>query len=190
MSSIWITSDLHLGHSNIIKYCPKTRGQYRDGQHMNESMIAEWNSHVDENDTVYILGDVGFMTTEKLIETVNRLQGKKILIEGNHDRKALKNEAYRACFAEIHQYLTIGFEGTKVVMFHYPILDHEECARGSVHFHGHRHGDSSGLEKYRVRDVGVDATGKVVTLMRDMIVDAMKGSIKSHHEGESLRDKQ
>lgn len=183
--SVWITSDLHLFHSNIIKYCPRTRGHYRDGEHMTESMIAEWNNLVNVDDTVYILGDVGFSKVEKLAETVNRLQGKKILIEGNHDRKALKNREYRACFEEIYQYHTMNFEGTKVVMFHYPILDHEESSYGSVHFHGHRHGEPSGLEQYRVRDVGVDATGRVVKLLHEMIQDALQGKIKAHHQREN-----
>jgi hypothetical protein len=53
--------------------------------------------------------------------------------------------------------------------------------RGSVHFYGHVHGDKTGLEKYRARDAGFDATGKVVSSLDDMIVDALKGEIKPHH---------
>jgi hypothetical protein len=39
----------------------------------------------------------------------------------------------------------------------------------------------TGLEKYRARDVAFDATGKVVSNFDDMIADALKGEIKSHH---------
>jgi hypothetical protein len=54
--------------------------------------------------------------------------------------------------------------------------------RGSIHFHGHLHGNPSNLEKYRARDVGYDATGKIVTLMEDAIASALRGEIRSHHE--------
>jgi hypothetical protein len=53
--------------------------------------------------------------------------------------------------------------------------------RGSVHFHGHLHGNTSGMEKYRCRDAGCDATGQVVWLMEDAIKDALKGEVKGHH---------
>ena len=53
---------------------------------------------------------------------------------------------------------------------------------GSVHFHGHVHGDVTGLEKYRARDAGFDATGNVVTLMDDLVNDALKGEVRGHHK--------
>jgi hypothetical protein len=53
--------------------------------------------------------------------------------------------------------------------------------RGSVHFHGHLHGGVSGLEKYRARDMGMDATGAIAITMERAIADAMHGEVKSHH---------
>ena len=47
---------------------------------MNEHIIQKWNSAVEENDTVYHLGDVGFGTTEMLKELVGKLNGTKILL--------------------------------------------------------------------------------------------------------------
>jgi hypothetical protein len=66
-------------------------------------------------------------------------------------------------------------------MFHYPIAEWDQMHRGSVHFHGHLHGNVSGMEKYRCRDMGMDATGNIVTKMEDAIKDALKGEIKGHH---------
>lgn len=177
----WITSDLHFGHTNILKFCAATRARYRDVDHMNETMIQEWNDQVSTEDTVYILGDVAFMPAQKAAETINRLNGTKILIEGNHDRKALRDPTFRKAFAEVHPYHTITYDKTYVVMFHYPILEWDQMHRGAVHFHGHVHGKTSGLEGFRVRDVGMDATGKIVTRMEDAIRDALTGEIKSHH---------
>jgi hypothetical protein len=53
--------------------------------------------------------------------------------------------------------------------------------RGSVHLHGHLHGGVSGLEQYRARDVGMDATGQIAVSMDWIVADAMKGEIKGHH---------
>ena len=177
----WITSDLHFGHTNIIKYCPKTRGHFKDADHMNSEMIRMWNERVSPEDLVYILGDVAFMPTAEAVKTLKRLNGDKILIEGNHDRKALNDHVYRSCFKEIHPYLTITHDKTRVVLFHYPIMEWDQMHRGSVHFHGHVHGKVSGLEKFRVRDVGFDATGEIVVELSEMVRRALKGEIKTHH---------
>jgi hypothetical protein len=66
-------------------------------------------------------------------------------------------------------------------MFHYPIAEWDQMHRGSVHFHGHLHGGVSGLEKYRCRDMGMDATGAIAITLERAIADAMHGEIKSHH---------
>ena len=186
MSQVFITSDLHFGHNNILKYNADTR-RYRDVAHMNESMIQEWNATVADGDLVYILGDVAFCNENKAAAIVRSLHGRKILIAGNHDTKLIKHPVFAECFEEIHQYHTINFEGNRICMFHYPIHEWDQCHRGAIQFHGHVHGKPTGLERYRVRDAGMDATGRVVTPLRDLVADAVRGEIRSHgdtvHEG-------
>ena len=177
----WITSDLHFGHANIMKFCPVTRAGFRDVNHMDETMIQEWNRDVAAEDEVFILGDVAFHPAQKATEIMRRLNGTKILIEGNHDVKALNDPSFRACFKEVHKYLRYNHNGQLVCMFHFPILEWDQMHRGAVHFFGHVHGAVTGLEKYRARDVAFDATGRVVSDFDRMIADAMKGEIKSHH---------
>lgn len=177
----WITSDLHFGHTNIMKFCPVTRSRFTDVDHMNATMIKEWNESVQSNDEVYILGDIAFCNVEKAIAILDQLNGTKILVEGNHDEKLVKDERFRSRFKEIHKYLRMSHDGHKVVMFHFPILEWDRMHHGSVHFYGHVHGDKTGLEKYRARDAGFDATGKVVSSLDEMIQDALKGEIKPHH---------
>lgn len=165
-----------------MKFCPVSRARYKDDlEYMNEQMVLEWNAIVNPEDTVYILGDVAFLPADKAVKIVNRLNGTKILIEGNHDRKLLNDPVFRRCFAEIHKYLWITYDKTQVIMFHYPIAEWDQMHRGSVHFHGHLHGNTSGMEKFRCRDMGMDATGNIVTLMETAIADALKGEIKGHH---------
>lgn len=177
----WITSDLHFGHTGIMRYCPKTRGHYQSVSHMNEDMVSQWNQNVVPGDLVYILGDVSFQQPQQATSTMERLNGTKILVRGNHDRKNLKHEPFSAQFSEIHEYLELNYNGNYIVMLHYPIYEWDRMHRGSLHFHGHLHGGKSGLEAYRARDAGFDATGNVVTRMEDLIASALKGDIKGHH---------
>lgn len=177
----FVTSDLHFGHKNIMRFCPATRGHYPDVDVMREDMIQKWNATVGSEDLTYILGDVAFLPAAEAVQIMRRLNGRKILIEGNHDRKLLNDPVFRSCFESVHPYLCFTHEKTRVVMFHYPILEWDQMHRGAVHFYGHVHGKPTGLERYRARDVAFDATGRVVSDMDVMIADALKGEIRSHH---------
>jgi calcineurin-like phosphoesterase family protein len=148
---------------------------------MNNQMAKEWNDLIEPDDTVYILGDVAFMSGSDAGRMMLRLNGTKILIEGNHDRKTLQDATFRSAFEEVHKYLDIIYDGTKVIMFHYPIAEWDQMHRGAVHLHGHLHGGISGMEQFRCRDMGMDATGRIAVSMEDAIRDAMTGKIKGHH---------
>jgi len=178
----WITSDLHFGHKNIMSFCPETRARFRnDVSYMTEAMIEEWNARVGTADTVYILGDVAFMSGFNASLVMMRLNGIKILVEGNHDRKTLMDVNFRNAFKEVHKYLDITYDGHKIVMFHYPIAEWDQMHRGALHFHGHLHGGVSGLEKYRAMDVGMDSTGEIVISMDRAIRMIKDKEIKGHH---------
>jgi len=175
----FITADLHFNHANIMKYSPKYR-QFDNVDHMNSEIINVWNSTVESEDVVYILGDVAFCEASMAAKFLQQLNGKKILVEGNHDHKLVKNTFFRNQFEEIHKYLEIVYNGYKICMFHYPISEWNQCHRGSIMLHGHLHGNVSGLEHIRVRDVGFDATGNVVSLLDDIIEDALTSDIRLH----------
>jgi calcineurin-like phosphoesterase family protein len=165
-----------------MSFCPQSRARFRnDVNYMNEQMVVEWNTIVQPEDLVYILGDVAFLPAQKAAEYMNRCNGTKILVEGNHDRKALNDPTFRNCFKEVHKYLDINYGGHKIVMLHYPIAEWDQMHRGALHFHGHLHGGVSGMEQYRCRDMGMDATGMIVVEMERAIADAMTGKIKGHH---------
>ena len=179
----WLTSDLHFGHKNIMTFCSQTRARFRnDVDYMTEAMIEEWNARVEPIDTVYLLGDVAFMSGFDASLVMMRLNGRKILIEGNHDRKTLMDVNFRKQFAEIHQYLQVNYDGHRIIMFHYPIAEWDQMHRGSLHFYGHLHGGTSGLEKFRALDVGMDATGEIVISMETAIRRIKDNPIRGHHE--------
>ena len=79
----YFTSDLHLGHANVLNFCDRPWDNLDD---MHEGLIKRYNSCVRKNDVCYFLGDVGMGNAEQLKSIISRLNGKKILILGNHDR--------------------------------------------------------------------------------------------------------
>jgi calcineurin-like phosphoesterase family protein len=81
--SIWYTSDLHLGHANIIKYCDRP---FKSADEMNRTIVNNWNSVVKPEDRVFVLGDVALGKINESLEFVRELNGQKLLIPGNHDR--------------------------------------------------------------------------------------------------------
>lgn len=178
----FITSDLHFGHKNIMSFCPQARARFRnDVDYMNEQMVVEWNTIVQPEDLVYILGDVAFLPAQKAAEYMDRCNGTKILVEGNHDRKALNDPTFRNCFKEVHKYLDINYGGHKIIMSHYPFLEWDQMHRGSLHFHGHLHGGVTNQEQYRCMDVGMDSTCMIVLEMERAIAAIANNAIKKHH---------
>lgn len=80
---VYVISDLHFNHPGILRM---ERTQFKTVDEHNEYVIQQYNSVVGPEDTCYILGDVGFYNVYDLALLTKRLNGKKILIMGNHDR--------------------------------------------------------------------------------------------------------
>lgn len=177
----FITSDIHFSHRNIMNFCPVTRARFNnDVEFMDNEIIREWNQKVSPRDHTYILGDVAFCNAGKAVGYLSRMNGSKTLICGNHDTKLLKSKDFDNCFDVIQDYYSITVDGVKCIMFHYPIAEWDQCHRGSVHFHGHLHGNPSGLEQYRALDVGMDATGEVVITLEEAIKRALVKMPRGH----------
>ncbi len=152
MQKIWFTSDTHYFHKNILKFCPNTR-RGKDETEMTNILVHEWNARVGQNDLVYHLGDVSFGNEEQTRSVLWRLQGKIILIKGNHDKTAL-SAVCRTRFEDVRDYMRTTIDGQDVVMFHFPIWEWDKMHRGAFHLYGHVHGNSS--VPGRAMDVGVD----------------------------------
>jgi calcineurin-like phosphoesterase family protein len=83
--SVYIWSDLHLGHGNVIRYCDRP---FTDVAEMNTALLQAWKSTVKNGDTIINLGDLSLKLSKEYLATViHRLPGYKILVMGNHDRK-------------------------------------------------------------------------------------------------------
>ena len=144
----WVISDTHFYHSKILGYCQRP---FETVEEMNEVLIKNWNSVINEGDIVYILGDFCFGNKEMLREIVCQLKGRKILILGNHDR--LTKGAY----------LDVGFETvTKnpmivdgdFILSHHPLQG--DLGR-FYNIHGHKHKLPSEAQfSPKHFDIGVD----------------------------------
>lgn len=115
----YFTSDLHLGHKNIIKLCNRP---FESVEEMDSVLIDNFNKRVKKNDNVYIIGDLiweGAFAENYL----SKLNGKKFLIIGNHDAKWLKKGDYKSYFELITPYLEINSNGHIITLCHYPMLE-------------------------------------------------------------------
>ena len=124
-------SDLHWGHNNVLDFDNRP---FKTVEEMRDHMIEEWNKIVEKNDNVYILGDCVWKNSEW--EYVQKLNGVKHLIRGNHDH--INSEA-KKCFVSIEPYAEIKDGDTFVVLSHFPIASFNRAHHGAVHLYGHVH---------------------------------------------------
>lgn len=126
-------SDLHFGHKNIIAFDNRP---FKTIEEMDEELIRRWNAVVTKEDHVYILGDFCWQKEPRWIELLERLNGQKTLIQGNHDITPQKSKKY---FADIKEYKVVDDNGRKVVLSHYPIPCYRNHYYGWYHLYGHVH---------------------------------------------------
>lgn len=129
---IYFISDTHFNHENIIKYCNRP---YKNKNEMNEDIIKKWNEVVNKEDTVYHLGDFALGTKEEFKEIADRLNGKIVLIKGNHD---YKTQIYEELGFLVLKNVPIKFEKEKLLLSHKPLAD-AEIPNGYINIHGHIH---------------------------------------------------
>lgn len=148
--SIYLTSDLHLGHKNIIKHSNRP---FKTVQEMDEALIGNFNSKVKPDDTVYILGDFAFGDGLKKAEKYfKRLNGNKHLIIGNHDSKHVVALPWESVSPLTEIKIS---KSTRLVLCHYAMRVWHHAYRGVYHLHGHSHGTLP-ENKSLSFDVGVD----------------------------------
>lgn len=144
---VWFVADIHFGHKNIITYCNRP---YKNTDEMDDALVANWNSHVSNGDTVWCLGDMAFHNYERIGE----LHGFLNLVPGNHDHERRKKiEPFVGKWHEEMIYLKVTPE-LRFALCHYPIESWRREYR--FHLHGHTHG-TAGVRRNRL-DVGIDAT--------------------------------
>lgn len=177
---IYFTSDLHLGHSNILTLCSRP---FSSIDEMDAYLINAWNQKVKTGDTVYLIGDVVW-DKKKVAYYMEQLPGKKILIMGNHDSTWVKREECLKYFEAVTPFLEIHHCGHPITICHYPMLEwnasrEETKKKLGYHIHGHIHNRVS--DEYRqlfiqfnALNAGVDINGFAPVSFDELVENNMK----------------
>ncbi len=113
-------ADLHFGHE-VLNTKMDCRG-FESAEAMDEYMIRQWNSKVRPGDEVVILGDFCISPYgEDANRLLGRLNGRKCLIRGNHDRYLDHRDFEPKHFQWIESYKEVKDNKRKVILSHYPI---------------------------------------------------------------------
>ena len=139
MATVYVTSDHHFGHANILTFARQDgrlmRPSFSCANDMDKYMIDRWNAVVRPQDHVYHVGDFAMKTPG--LGIAKWLNGHKRLVRGNHD--IFKTRMYiEAGFTEIY--------GVRV--FEDLVLSHIPLHEGSLkpkwtNVHGHLHNNES-----------------------------------------------
>ncbi|SRR6266576_278938 len=78
--NVYLISDTHFNHANIATYCDRPKG-------FTELIMENWNRVIAKDDTVIHLGDVILDKKSVIKGVMDSLNGRKILVRGNHDRQ-------------------------------------------------------------------------------------------------------
>jgi calcineurin-like phosphoesterase family protein len=168
-AQIWLISDLHFDHENLITKLKSPDGrfvrhEFNNVEHMNRTIIERWNAVVRAQDHVYMLGDV--CISKRGLLHVKFLQGHLRLVRGNHDIYKTR-EYIEAGFSEIHGCRVIS----NLILTHVPI--HPSCLSrfaGNVHGHIHTAPDIPGkylnvcVEKIAYTPILLDAAVRLLAL--------------------------
>lgn len=137
---IYFTGDQHFGHANIIKHCDRP---FPSVDEMDRHLLEQWNKRVKKNDTVYILGDLFFRNAVPCDEYLQKMNGKKHLIIGNHDKGWMKKVDMSQYFATTAPMVEISDGARKLVLCHYPMMTWEGVAKGTYMIHAHIHNNTN-----------------------------------------------
>lgn len=125
---IYLISDTHFGHHNIIKYEDRPFNGIED---MDKYMIEQWNSVIDKRDIVFHLGDFSLTNTNRSFYIFNRLKGHKFLIRGNHDQYSEHKLINRMGFIDVYDKFWVTRD---ILLTHYPTQ-----TQTFFNIHGHIH---------------------------------------------------
>lgn len=111
----FFTSDWHIGHENAIKFDERP---FKNLDHMHETLIKRYNAVVPQSGICYFLGDMG-NKTEDIKKVINRLNGTKVLLWGNHDKGL--TTMYNCGFDVVLYSATLYIARQRVTLSHCPL---------------------------------------------------------------------
>ena len=169
--TVWVWSDLHLGHDNIIRYANRP---FQDAEEMNAVLYRNWARTVGDDDLLLFVGDLAMRKAvgEHTWETIRVSRGRaKHLVVGNHDLTGsgvLRVDG----FDDICSALTVDAD-PPLAFTHMPLAD---VPAGVVNVHGHTHDEpprrsrhiNVSVEQLDYRPVDL---GRIKALARELLAE-------------------
>ena len=89
-NGIYLISDTHFDHENIIRYCSRP---FINASEMNDILVKNWNRTIKPKDKVYFVGDMSFgKGSRRPSFWLKFLNGDIIYIRGNHEEIGTQSE--------------------------------------------------------------------------------------------------
>lgn len=149
---IYLISDTHFNHKNIIKYCKRP---FKNVQEMNNKLISNWNNIIKNEDKIYHLGDFALGRKEDVFDIAKKLNGIKYIVRGNHDKWNAKT--YEEMGFIVLKNAPIKLNEYRLLLSHFPVLD-KQIPNGYINIHGHIHNNKlyECIEKYDPKLYSID----------------------------------
>lgn len=182
MSKIYVTSDYHFDHENIIRFSGRP---FKDLVNMNSHMLDMWIRTVSEEDTIYFLGDFSFgpdSSDDKIVKYLSLLTGNVKFLLGNHDmpkpqfgsvgiERLIKDNKFGIEIIPAGHRIIV--DNQEFELSHYRPKKWPPLDRNVVYLYGHVHSrfkytnmhNSIASKKY---DVGIDMYGGPVEITGDL----------------------
>lgn len=187
---ILFTSDLHLGHKNIIRLCNRP---FSSVEEMDAVLIENWNKKVHKHDKVYILGDLMYRNEKPPEEYLQQLNGKKYLITGNHDRSWVNKLCVPHFFESIDRLDFISDGKRQMTLCHFPMMSWPHMPRSYMVF-GHIHANTDAdywpliAQNEKMLNAGVDINGFAPVTFEEMEANNIRHKQESMKKEETLAD--
>ena len=172
----FFSSDFHLNHANIAgkntSNWPRGYRDFNSLQEMNETIIANVNNTVGQEDTLYFLGDFCFGNMNLTPMWRRRIICENIIwIKGNHDKQI---EKYSSVFTATADVAKIVVEKKTIFLSHYKHAIWDGSHKGYWHLYGHSHASAEDWKIGKSMDVGIDNAYRLLGEYRPFSFEEIK----------------
>lgn len=130
-------ADTHFGHENVIRFDERP---FSSVDEMDRYLIDAWNSRVQKEDEVYIVGDFVYRASHSIEYYAKQLKGQKYLILGNHDKLQPSDEKYFVGIDKM-KHISDVYKGInhQICLCHFPLAEWNGYYKGHYHIYAHIH---------------------------------------------------
>ena len=138
---IYICSDSHIAHDNVIRF-DKKRWERFSTIKEHDDWILKQRQSLDSKDEIYFLWDLVWKmdrdTEEKLQEELGKVKAKMYWIRWNHDYERIVTK-YQYLFERVKDYHELKYNKRKFCLMHYPMQSWNGSCKSNIMLHWHCH---------------------------------------------------